>query len=386
LVISEVALSLMLLVSAGLLIRSFLQLVRTDAGFNPDSLLTMNLVLPAAKYKEEPQRAAFYSDLVHRVQAMPGVELAAAVNYLPLGGSNSSDAFLIEGVPEPPPGQEFVGRYRVCTPDYFHTMGIPVLKGRAFTEQDKAGALPVVIVNETLARKYWPNQDPIGKRMRFTGPIEKNPWIQVVGVVKDVKHELSLPVTEDYYLPHAQDAWQSMVLVAKTKVDPLALAAPIRQEVGAIDKDQPVFDVRTMREVRAISLALYSFSSVMLSIFAGVALLLAAIGIYGVMSYAVTQRTQEIGIRMALGARVRDVLKLVVRNGMSLALIGVIVGLAGAYGLTRLLASLLVGVAPTDVLTFSIVTFGLLLVALLACYIPARRAAKVDPLVALRYE
>src|SRR6266850_4883519 len=386
LVVAEVALSLMLLVSAGLLIRSFLQLVRTDAGFNSDNLVTMSLVLPAAKYKEEPQRAAFYSELLHRVQAMPGVESAAAVNYLPLGGSNSSDAFLIEGVPEPPPGQEFIGRYRVCTPDYFQTMGIPVLKGRAFTEQDKAGAPPVVIVNETLARKYWPNQDPIGKRMRFMGPIERNPWIQVVGMVKDVKHELKLPITEDYYLPHTQDAWQSMVLVAKTKVDPLTLAAPIRQEVGAIDKDQPVFDVHTMREVRAISLALYSFSSVMLSIFAGVALLLAAIGIYGVMSYAVTQRTQEIGIRMALGARVRDVLKLVVRNGMSLALIGVIVGLAGAYGLTRLLASLLVGVAPTDILTFSIVTFGLLLVALLACYIPARRATKVDPLVALRYE
>src|SRR5882672_3185962 len=386
LVISEVALSLMLLVSAGLLIRSFLQLVRTDAGFNPDNLVTMSLVLPAAKYKEEPQRAAFYSDLVHRVQAMPGVESAAAVNYLPLGGSNSSDAFLIEGVPEPPLGQEFVGRYRVCTPDYFRTMGIPVLKGRGFTEQDKAGAPPVVVVNETLARKYWPNQDPIGKRMRFTGPIERNPWMQVVGVVQDVKHEMNLPITEDFYVPHAQDAWQSMVLVAKTRVDPLTLAAPIRQEVGTIDKDQPVFDVRTMRDVRAISLALYSFSSVMLSIFAGVALLLAAIGIYGVMSYAVTQRTQEIGIRMALGARVRDVLKLVVRNGMSLAVIGVIVGLAGAYGLTRLLSSLLVGVAPTDLVTFSIVTFALLVVALLACYIPARRATKVDPLVALRYE
>ncbi|HMG72329.1 MAG TPA: ABC transporter permease [Pyrinomonadaceae bacterium] len=386
LVVSEVALSLMLLVSAGLLIRSFLQLVKTDPGFNSESLLTMNLVLPAAKYKEEAQRAAFYSDLISRVEGLPGIESVAAVNYLPLGGSNSSTGFLIEGVPEPPPGQEFVGRYRVCTPNYFKTMGIDVLKGRAFSDQDKAGASPVIIVNETLARKYWPDSEAVGKRMRYTGPLKENPWMQVVGVVRDVKHDMTLPITEDFYVPHAQDAWQSMVLVAKTKVEPASMAAPIRQQVWAIDKDQPVFDVHTMREVRAISLALYSFSSVMLSIFAGVALLLAAIGIYGVMSYAVTQRTQEIGIRMALGARVRDVLKLVVRNGMSLAVIGVIVGLAGAYGLTRLLASLLVGVAPTDILTFSIVTFGLLLVALLACYIPARRATKVDPLVALRYE
>lgn len=386
LVVSEVALSLMLLISAGLLIRSFLQLVKTDPGFNSDNLLTMNLVLPVAKYKDEPQRAAFYSDLVRRVMELSGVESAAAVNHLPLGGSNSSTSFLVEGLPEPPPGQEFSGRYRVCTPNYFETMGIPVLRGRGFTDQDKAGAPPVIIVNETLARKYWPNTDPIGKRMRYTGPLEQNPWMQVVGVVKDVKHEMNLPITEDFYVPHAQDAWQSMVLVAKTKVEPAAMAAPIRQQVWALDKDQPVFDVHTMREVRAISLALYSFSSIMLSIFAGVALLLAAIGIYGVMSYAVTQRTQEIGIRMALGARVVDVLKLVVRNGMSLALIGVAVGLAGAYGLTRLLASLLVGVAPTDLVTFSTVTFGLLLIALLACYIPARRATKVDPMIALRYE
>jgi predicted permease len=376
----------MLLVSAGLLIRSFLQLVKTDPGFNSENLLTMNLVLPGAKYKDEPQRAAFYSELLRRVNSLPGVESAAAISHLPLGGSNSSEYFLIEGLPEPPPGQEFEGRYRVCTPDYFHTMGISIVKGRAFTDQDKAGSSPVIIVNETLARRYWPNQDPIGKRMRFAGPIEKNPWIQVVGVVKDVKHDLSIPVTTDYYLPHAQDSWQSMVLVARTRVEPAAMAAPIRQEVWSIDKDQPVFDVKTMREVRAISLALYSFSSVMLSIFAGVALLLAAIGIYGVMSYAVTQRTQEIGIRMALGARVGDVLKMIVRNGMFLALIGVAVGLAGAYALTRLLASLLVGVTPTDAFTFSIVTLGLLLTALLACYIPARRATKVDPLVALRYE
>lgn len=386
LVASEVALSLMLLVSAGLLIRSFMQLVKSDAGFNSENLMTMNLVLPRAKYREEAQRVAFYQELVKRVQQLPGVSSAATVNYLPLGGSNSSTSFLIEGAPEPPPGEQFDGRYRVCSPDYFQTMGIPVLKGRAFTEQDRAGAQPVIIVNETLARKYWPNDDPVGKRMRFTGPLEENPWLQVVGVVKDVKHELNLAITPDYYLPHAQDGWGSMILVAKTKVEPEAMAAPILQELWSIDKDQPVFDVRTMQEVRAISLTLYSFSSVMLGIFAGVALVLAAIGIYGVMAFAVTQRTREIGIRMALGARAADVLKLIVKNGMSMALLGVVVGLAGAFGLTRLLESLLFGVTPTDLITFSVVTSTLLAVALLACYIPARRATRVDPLVALRYE
>lgn len=388
LVISEVALSLMLLVSAGLLMRSFISLLKTDAGFNPDHVMTMNLVLPAAKYREGSQKASFYSELVGRLEALPGVESAAFVNYLPLGGSNSSDAFLIEGVPDPPPGQDFIGRYRVCTPGYFDTLGVRILKGRGFTEQDKAGAPPVIMVNETLASKYWNDGDALGKRMRFSGPFDKdkNPWMEVIGIVQDVKHELNLAVTPDFYLPHAQDPWSSMVLVAKTKVEPAALAADIRQQVWSLDKDQPVFDLRTMEEVRSLSVSLYSFSSVSLGVFAGIALLLAAIGIYGVMSYAVTQRTQEIGIRMALGARAVDVLKLVVRNGMSLALIGVIAGLAGAYAATRLLASLLFGVTPTDIVTFASVTLGLLLVALLACYIPARRATKVDPLVALRYE
>jgi putative ABC transport system permease protein len=346
----------------------------------------MNLVVPAAKYKEESQRAAFYIDLLRRVKELPGVSSAAIVNHLPLGGSNSSSSFLVEGTPEPPPGQEFEARYRVCSPDYFQTMGIPVITGRAFNDQDRPGAPLAVVVNETLARKYWPDQDPIGRRIRNTGPLEQNPWMQVVGVVADVKHELNLPVTPEYYTPHAQDVWSSMVLVAKTKVDPAAMAAPIRAQVWAIDKDQPVFDVHTMEEVRAISLALHSFSSVMLSVFAGVALLLAAIGIYGVMAFNVTQRTHEIGIRMALGARTTDVLKLMVGSGMLQAVLGVLIGLAGAYGMTRALASLLFGVTPTDLVTFSTVTIGLLVVALLACYIPARRATRVDPLVALRYE
>jgi len=386
LVISEVALSLMLLVSAGLLMRTFLILLKTDPGFNPANVMTMRLTLPAAKYKEDQKKVAFYQELVRRVEALPGVESAAAVNNVPLGGSNASDPFLIEGLPEPGPGQEIFGRYRACTPNYFHTMGIPVLAGRAFTDEDKAGSTPVIIVNETLARKFWSGADPLGRRMRFSGPLAENPWMQVVGVVTDVKHELNLPNSFDYYLPHAQDVWSSMVLVARTKIEPLALAADMRQQVWAIDKDQPVFEVQTMEQVRSLSVAVYSFSSVSLGVFAGIALLLAAIGIYGVMSYAVTQRTQEIGIRMALGARTADILKLMVRNGMSLAAIGVIAGLAGAFAMTRLLTSLLFGVTPTDLTTFSIVTLGLLLVALLACYIPARRATKVDPLVALRYE
>jgi predicted permease len=265
-------------------------------------------------------------------------------------------------------------------------MGISILKGRGFTEQDKVGSVPVAIVNETLARRYWPNGDAVGKRIKFYGPPDKTPWLQIVGIVQDVKHELNLPVTPEYYLPHAQDSWNAMVLVAKTSVDPGSMAAPIRQQVAALDKDQPVFDVKTMQEVRAISISVYSIGSVTMTIFAVVALLLAAIGIYGVMAFAVSQRTQEIGIRMALGARALDVLKLVLRNGMFLASLGAVIGLAGALAVTRFMSSLLFGISPTDVATFALVTAGLMLVALLACYIPARRATKVDPLVALRYE
>ena len=386
LVVAEVALSLVLLVGAGLFFRSFMTVFKTDPGFNPDNLLTMNLILPSAKYKEESQSVAFYTDLVQRVKAMPGVVSAAAVNFLPLGGSNASDAFLVEGAPEPKPGQENEGRYRVCTPDYFATMQIPILRGRAFTEQDKAGAPLVVIVNETLARKHWPGQDAIGKRIRFHAPIDRAPWMEVVGVIKDVKHELTIEVQPEFYLPHAQDVWRSMVVVARTTVDPASLAGSLRQNVWAIDKDQPVADVRTMVEVRAISVGLQQFNSLMIGIFALVALLLAAIGIYGVMAFAVTQRTREIGIRMALGARRTDVLKMVVMNGMKLAILGLVIGLVASWALTRFISTLLYGVEPTDPLTFSVVSLCLLAAAFLACYAPARRATKIDPLEALRYE
>jgi putative ABC transport system permease protein len=386
LVVFEVALSLVLLVGAGLAVRSFLTLVKMNPGFDADNLLTANLVLPPAKYREESQREAFYSDLVQRVKSTPGVESAGAVNYLPLAGGNSSDAFLIEGEPEPQPGQEHEGRYRVATPDYFQTMRIPIVKGRGFTAQDKAGAPPVVIVNETMARKHWPGQDAIGKRIRFYGPPERAPWLEIVGVVEDVTHELNEPITAEYYLPYAQDSWTAMVLVARTTVEPTSLAGAIRQHVWAIDKDQPVFDVRSMQQVWSLSASLYSFSSVTLGIFAGIALLLASIGIYGVMAFAVSQRTQEIGIRMALGASAPDVLKLVLKHGMKLGLLGIIIGLAGAWALTRFMKTLLVGVEATDLVTFAVVSACLFAAALLACYLPARRATKVDPLIALRYE
>ena len=386
LVVFEIAVSLMLLVGAGLAARTFLALLKTDPGFNPDNLLTMGLVLPSAKYNDEPKIQAFYTDLMQRVKSMPGVESAAAVNFLPLGGSNASDGYLVEGEPEPSPDQENLARYRVCTPDYFQTMGIRVVKGRSFTEYDKADAPKVVIVNEALARKHWPNGDAVGKRIKSYGPPDKAPWYEIVGVVQDIKHELNIPVTPEFYFPYAQDVWNSMVVVAKTKGNPASLAGALRQQVWAIDKDQAVFDVHTMQEVRAISVGMYSSGSVMLGIFAGLALLLASIGIYGVMAFAVTQRTQEIGIRMALGAGRVDVLKLIFRHGMKLAVLGIVIGLLGSWGLTRFMKGLLFGVAPTDVLTFSLVSLALLLAAFLACYLPARRATKVDPLVALRYE
>jgi len=386
LVVFEVALSLMLLVGAGLSVRTFLALVKVNPGFDPDNLLTMKLGLPKAKYQEQPQRVAFYNDLVQRVKATPGVESAALVNYLPLGGANASESYLVEGEAEPQPGNENDARYRVATPDYFQTMRIPIVQGRTFNEQDKAGAPPVVMVNETFARKHWPDQNASGKRIRFEGPLNKAPWIEVVGVIADVRHELDKAVKPEFYLPYAQDSWRTMFVVAKTNRDPGTVAGAIRQQVWAIDKDQPVSDVHTMREVRSTSVAMYTFSSVGLAIFAAVAVLLASLGIYGVMAFAVTQRTQEIGIRMALGATTPDVLRLVVQNGMKLALLGIVIGLAGAWGLTRFMKNILFGVEATDLLTFGLVSACLFVAALLACYLPARRATKVDPLVALRYE
>ena len=389
LVVAEVALSLVLLISAGLLIKSFLKLSTTDPGFNSESVLTMQLILPRARYEQPEARAVFYRDLEQRIRSLSGVASAGLVNYLPLGGSNSSDDFLIEGLPTPPRGQEYVGRYRVCTPDYFQTLGIRILRGRGFTGADSETAAPVVIVNETLVRKFWPNADPsvvLGKRFRTSGPPERNPWREIVGVINDVRHEMNGPIQPEYYLPHAQDPWNAMALVAKTKVEPMALASLVRKEVQAMDKDQPVFSTRSMQEVRAQSVIIYNTSSQMLSVFAAIAMLLAALGIYGVMSYSVSQRTHEIGVRLALGASRQHVLKLMIWQGMKLAGLGMVMGLAGALALTSLMKSLLFGVSTTDPLTYGVVVSVLVVVALTACYLPARRATKVDPMIALRYE
>jgi putative ABC transport system permease protein len=387
LVVAEVALSLILLTGAGFMMRSFLNLLQVNPGFNYENVLTMGIQLPQSKYREAPQRAAFYQDLEHRVKSLPGIEAVGFVTHLPLGGSNASSSFLIEGVPEPPPGQRFNGRNRICTPDYFKAMGITLLQGRAFTGQDTADSLPVLIINETMAKQFFPQGDALGKRFRFTGAISPtNPWREIVGVIADVRHNLTTPMQPEFYRPHAQAAVGEMMLTARTRSEPAAQAAAIRSEVQAIDRDQPIFQVRTMATVREQSVLLQSFSFTLLSVFAVLALLLAAVGIYGVMSYSVSQRTHEIGIRMALGAQRRDVLRMVVKQGMTLTTIGLGIGLAGSITLIHFVSSLLFGVALSDWSTFAVVSLLMFAVALLACWIPALRATRVDPMIALRYE
>ena len=386
LVVAEVALSLVLLVGAGLMMKSFWHLLNTHPGFSADNVLTMQMTLPRVRYPDADKRRGFFDQLNRQVAAMPGVEAVGLVNYIPLGGSNSSDSFFVEGTPAPPPGQEFIGRYRVCTPDYFKAMGIIVREGRGFTEADTAASQPVAIINETMARQYWPSGDAVGKRFRHDGPIERNPWRVVVGIISDVKFELSEPVTAEYFFPLAQDPWSSMVLVAHTTGEPLAMAPAIRAEVQAVDKDQPVFDVQSMQQVRSQSITAFSMSGWLMTVFAGIALVLAATGIYGVMSYSVTQRTHEIGIRMALGARQGDVLKMIIRHGMALTAAGLGIGTLGAWFLMKAMTSLLYEVSANDMTVFVGVPFILALVAMAACLVPARRATRVDPMIALRYE
>ena len=385
-VIAEVALALVLLVGAGLMIRSFTRLQGVDPGFDPKNLLTMRVLLPGSKYREEPQRVAFFRAAVERIKSLPGVRSASIASALPFAGIGAATSFTIEGQPAPAAGAKPTTDVRVTDETYFRTMNIPVVSGRTFTPQEAVEDRHVVIVNQTLAQKYFPGEDPIGKRITVEMKGTNAPS-EIIGVVGDAKYaRLEGEPRQMVYWTHPQLAYPAMTLVVRTEGDPLSLAAAAQREIQAIDKEQPVADVRTMESWIGESVSRARFGTLLLGVFACIALVLAAVGIYGVMAYTVTQRRHEIGIRMALGAQPGDVLRLVVRQGLALTLAGIAIGLAGAYALTRVMASLLYGVSATDPLTFGGVALLLALVALVACLIPARRATKVDPMIALRYE
>jgi predicted permease len=387
LVITEIALSLILLISAGLLIRSFLRVQQVEPGFVARNVLSLRLSVAGTAYAEESRRLSFYQQIWERVRRLPGVESVGGGTILPLSGSISWGGITIEGY-NPASGQSVIqADGRIASVGYFETMKIPLISGRFFTEQDKADSMEVAIIDEKMARQYWPDSDPIGKRLKWGDADSDAPWQTIVGVVGNVKqYALDTDSRVAFYSPHQQNLSSAMYMVARTTADPISLAAAVTKEARDLDPNVPVFDIKSMEQLLSESLARRRFAMLALGLFAAVAMVLAVIGIYGVMSYAVAQRTREIGIRMAMGARTGDVLRLIVAQGMSLAGIGVALGLAGAVALTRVMASLLFGVSATDPVTFTVIALLLAGVALLACYIPARRATKVDPMIALRYE
>jgi putative ABC transport system permease protein len=387
LIVSEVAVALLLSVGAGLMIKSFVRLQQVSPGFEANKLLTMNIALPRQKYAQPQQANAFFDQLTEHIKTLPGVKSVGGIDPLPFSNSNVSTSFLVEGAPAVALADRPDVGERAVTPTYFETMGIPVLKGRSFTAQDRDNTPHVIIVNEALASRYWPNQDVIGKRLGFEDDPSKQSWREIVGVVGNVKHYgLEAEAKPEAYFPYQQLPKNFMSVVVRTTSDPVSMIPAIRSQVFAIDKDQPVFDIMTMDQRLAKSVASSRFVMLLLGTFSVLALGLAALGLYGAMSYLITQRTQEIGLRMALGARRIDVFKLVVGKGMRLVIIGMAIGLVASLALTRVMGSLLFEVTPTDALTFVIVSVVLLTVALLACYIPARRATNVDPLTSLRYE
>jgi putative ABC transport system permease protein len=387
LVVLEMALALVVLVSAGLLIRSFLRLQQVNPGFAPQNTLAMSLALPATKYKEPAQRDNFYKEALQGIRALPGVQSAGAVSNLPLSGDNSSGSFRIEGR-EVPQGQSLPhGNRWAATTDYFSTMKIPILRGRFFDDRDTMESQPVAIIDDAMARKYWPDEDPMGKRISFQVVNGNRVWREIVGIVGHVRHQgLEGESRVQYYMPHSQTQNAFMSLVVRANVDPTSLTGAVRGVVSGMDKDMPVFRVKTMDQFVSDSMAQRRFAMTLVGIFAAVAMALACVGLYGVLSYSITQRFHEIGIRMALGARAADVLWLVVGQGMLLALAGVALGGVAAFLLTRLMANLLFGVTASDPLTFATIALSLTLVALAACLAPALKATKVDPTEALRYE
>jgi len=386
LVVLEVASALLLLVGAGLMIKSFWRLQKVDPGFNPNNALTVTVSLPRRKYSEEPRQVAFFQQLLEKVSHLPGVQAAGASNVIPMD-NDFVLAFEVQGRAPLPPGAGQSTNFYGVSADYFKAMGIPLRRGRLITERDTADSPHVALINETMAKKIFPNEDPIGKRISFGRSDDKPDWYEIVGIVGDVKHyALDQETTSQTYEPFTQQTFSSMSLVVRTTGDPANMTAAIRNEVLSLDKEQPISGIKTLDQLVSTSIAQQQFSMLLLGVFAVVALALAAIGIYGVLSYAVTQRTHEIGIRMALGAGRRDVLRLVVGHGMLLTMAGVGTGLVAAFALTRLMSTLLFGVSATDPVTFSLIALLLMAIALLACWIPARRATNVDPMIALRYE
>ena len=385
LVVAEVALALVLLTSAGLLLKSFVRLQNVNPGFNPGDVLTAEVSLPALRFPDNPSQVNFFSEVTRRVERLPGVKRAGLTTILPMSGINSDCSFRIEGRPSddthPMPDEEI----RLVSADYFRTLEIPLLKGRFFTTSDKLDASPVVIINQALAQRYWPNEEAVGKRIRL--PLSEKPlWATIVGIVGDLHHRgLDQPVKPEFYVSFSQFPYNAAILAVRSSQDPISLTSAIRHEVQSIDPAQPIAHVRTLEQVIADSIAPRRLSVLLLTVFAGLALALASIGIYGVMSFLVVQRTHEIGVRMALGAQRSDVLRLVISHAAVLVGSGAILGLVAAFFCTSLLRSALYEVSTLDLPTFLFVTLTLALVALFASYVPALRATKADPMIALTH-
>ena len=387
LVITEVALAVVLVTASGLMLRSFVRLQGTSSGLNPHNLITLELELPDVRYHAAQQQTLFQQQLLQRVASLPGVQNAATVDNLPFSGNAFNTSFTIEGRPTGPTTETPRAYYRVISPDYFPAIGIELHKGNQFTDRDTAEQPGVAIVNETAAQRYWPGVDPLGKRIKRGRPESKNPWLTVIGIVSGSR-QLSLKEGSqpEIYVPYLQNPGLTFTLVARTASDPRSLTGALRKEVLSADREIPAVNLKLMEELISNSVAKERFYVLLLAVFAALALILAAVGVYGVMSYSVTLRTRDIGIRMALGARPADIFKHVVAQALLLGLIGLAVGIVLAIASTRVMSSLLYGINATDPLTLAITSLVLLAVALLASYLPARRATRVDPLVTLRYE
>jgi putative ABC transport system permease protein len=386
LVVSEVALSLALLIGAGLMLKSFVRMERVDLGFRAEKVLTVWTILSEAKYAPQ-QQAAFYEQAWQRIQTLPGVKSVGAIDNLPLSGIHGGGPFTIDGHPTESDVDAPVAYRCVANVNYFRTMGIPLLQGREFTERDRDGTPPALIINETAARRYWPGQSPVGSRLSFTTGRTRATWLEIVGVVKDVLHDgLESPAKPTIYLPFLQSPQAFMVTVVRSDMEPTGLTSAVRGAIAALDRDQPVLMTRAMTDIYSDSVAQRRFNTALMAAFGTLALLLAVVGVYGLMAFAVTQRTHEMGVRIALGAEHWHVLKLVLGRALRLTFMGIAFGLAMAFFLTRFISNLLFNVPRTDPATFIVVSLCLGGIALLASYIPARRAMRIDPVVALRHE